>query len=137
MILTVTDVAEVTAGLRIADRQHIYCGKMQDKKDCCIGIYNLNRSGEPREVVGGDENSSYREKRVSFLVHWNKSISKTEETADALYRKVKEIRNVTVNHKRILFTRMLTDAPVDVGTDDAGIYEMVIEAVFYYERNEV
>lgn len=137
MILTVTDVAEVLAGFGIVDRQHIYCGKMQDKKDCCIGVYNLNRSGEPREVIGGDENSSYREKRVSFLVHWNKSISRTEEAADELYRKVKEIRNVTVNHKRVLFTGMLTDAPVDVGTDNAGIYEMVIEAVFYYERKEV
>ena len=47
---------------------------------------------------------------------------------------LKNIKNVTVNGKKVLFAMMRTAEPIDVGTDDAGIYEMVIEAEFYYER---
>lgn len=135
MILTLLDIAEHIAECGIVDRKHIYCGKLSDKKDRSIGIYNLNRSRAKREVIGGDENSSFRIKPVSFLVHWDKSIERTEKSADSLYVAVCAIRNVTVNGKKVLFTKMLTDEPIDVGTDDNGIYEMVVEADFYYERS--
>ena len=46
---------------------------------------------------------------------------------------LKDLRCVTVNGKKILFTDMQMEEPVDVGTDDNGIYEMVIEADIYYE----
>lgn len=134
MMLTVGDVAQHISTVGIVDRNHIYCGKMENKKNRCIGVYNLNRSRAKHEVIGGDKNSSYRVKPVSFLVHWDKALENAEEAADSLYEAVSGIRNVTVNGKRILFTRMLTDEPVDVGTDDNGIYEMVVEADFYYER---
>lgn len=136
MILTLLDVAEHLSSLGIVDRSHLYCGKMQDKKDRCIGVYNLKKSRAKREVIGGDTNSSYAVKPVSLLVHWDKSTERTENAANALYEAVGGIRNVTVNGKRILFTRLLTDYPADVGTDDNGIYEMVVEADFYYERND-
>ena len=134
MILTLVDVAACLSALGVADREHIYCGKMQDKKERCIGVYNLKRSQNKRETIGGDTNSSYRVKQVSFLVHWDKSTERTEKAADALYEAIKGIRDTEVNGRSILFTRMLTDEPVDVGTDDSGIYEMVIEAEIYYER---
>lgn len=133
-MLTLVDVATCIAALGIVDREHIYCGKMQDKKMKCIGVYNLNRSQSKTETIGGDANSSYRVKRVSFLVHWDRSTERTERAADSLYEAVKTIKGVSVNETRILFTRMLTDTPVDVGTDDNGIYEMVIETEIYYER---
>lgn len=132
--MTVVDVAECIAALNIVDRQHVYCGKMQDKKEQCIGVYNLTRQQDKRNTVGGIENSSYAIKPISILVHWNKSIGDTEKAAEKLYRAIENIRNVTVNEVRILFTRLLTDVPIDVGTDDDGIYEMVIEANIYYER---
>ena len=134
MILTLLDVATHLSTLGIVDRNHIYCGKMEDKKEKCIGVYNLKRARPKRETVGGDENSSYRVKQTSFLIHWNKSTEATELAAEGLYQAVNGIRNVTVNGQRILFTKMLTDNPVDVGTDDNGIYEMVVEAEIYYER---
>lgn len=136
MILTLLDIANYLSGLGIADRSHIYCGKMDNKKDKCIGVYNLSGSQARRETIGGDQNSSYRVKRVSFLVHWDKSSERTEIASERLYEAVGRIRDADMGGKKILFTRLLTDDPVDVGTDDAGIYEMVIEAEFYYERQE-
>lgn len=134
MILTLVDIAECIAELNIADREHIYCGRMADKKACCIGIYNLSARRQRHNTVGGSENRSYQIKPVSMLIHWNKSTSDTEEASARIYEAVSSIRNVEVNGKRILFTEMQTDISVDVGTDDNGVYEMVIEADFYYER---
>ena len=134
MILTLVDVATHLATLGVVERDNIYCGKMEDKKEKSIGVYYLKRSQQKRETIGGDVNSSYRIKQVSFLVHWDKSTERTEQAANDLYEAVKGIKKVTVNGKNILFTKMLTDEPVGVGTDDNGIYEMVVEAEIYYER---
>lgn len=136
MTLTLLNIADYLPELGIVDRSHVYCGKMQDKKERCIGVYNLSGSREKRETIGGDRNSSYRVKPVSLLVHWDKSSERTEIAADRLYEAVGNIKNVDMGGKRVLFTRLLTDNPVDVGTDSNGVYEMVIEADFYYERKE-
>jgi hypothetical protein len=32
--------------------------------------------------------------------------------------------------------KLNTNEPIDVGTDEKGIYERVIDIEFYYERNE-
>lgn len=136
MILTLVDAAERIAGFNIVDRNHIYCGKMEDKKDCSIGVYNLGSRRNKQIIIGGDKNSSYRIKPISVLIHWNKSTRDTELTAAAVYDALSKVRNIDVGNKRILFINMLVDTPVDVGTDDNGIYEMVIEADIYYERGK-
>ncbi|MDE5802130.1 MAG: minor capsid protein [Lachnospiraceae bacterium] len=136
MILTLLNIADYLPALGILDRSHIYCGKMPDKKEKCICVYNLSGSREKRETIGGDQNSSYRVKPVSLLVHWDKSSERTEIAADKLYEAVGNIKNADMEGKRVLFARLLTDSPVDVGTDENDIYEMVIEAEFYYERKE-
>jgi hypothetical protein len=135
VILTLVDVAECIAATGIADRSHIYVGRMPDKKPCSIGIYNLDRQ-QVQNTVGGRTNSSYRIKPVSILVHWNKSSKDTELKAAAVYDAVAALRNAHAGGNRILFADMHTDTPVDVGMDDGMVYEMVIEADFYYERKD-
>jgi len=136
MILTLLDIANHIGTMGIVDRSHVYCGKMQGNTEKCIGVYNLSGSREKRETIGGDKNSSYRVKTVSLLVHWNKDSEQTEIIAERLYQAVGHVRDTDIGGKRVLFVRLLTDNPVDVGTDDDGIYEMVIEAEFYYESRQ-
>ena len=38
--------------------------------------------------------------------------------------------------RKINYIELLTNEPVDVGTDNNNIYERVIQAVFYYENND-
>ena len=59
----------------------------------------------------------------------------TEKAATELFEKLKVARDVNVNNETIKFFQPLYDVQ-DVGTDDAGIYEMVIEGVFIYEKKE-
>ena len=58
----------------------------------------------------------------------------TEEFARRLYETLYGIKNVEIKEHKIYIIELLTEEPVDVGTDDKGVYEQVIEVKFYYER---
>lgn len=134
MMLGIGDVRDYIAGLGIADNNNVYCGKLDNKKDKSIGVYNLNRQRPPQTAVGGLNNSSYRIKSISILVHWNTSVRDTEKAAEQLYNMLRDTNNKIINDKKLLFTKMQVDGLVDVGTDDKGIFESVIELDIYYER---
>lgn len=134
MMLGIGDVRDLIAGLGIAADDHVYCGKLDDKKNKSIGVYNNNKQRPVQMAVGGLSNSSYRVKSVSILVHWNTSIRDTEKTAEQLYNMLRNMNHITINDTKVFFTKMLVDEPVDVGTDDKGIFESVIELDIYYER---
>lgn len=133
-MLGIGDVRDYIAGLGIAGNDNVYCGKLDNKKDKSIGVYNLNRQRPPQTAVGGLNNSSYRIKSISILVHWNTSVRDTEKAAEQLYNMLRDTNNKIINDKKLLFTKMQVDGPVDVGTDDKGIFESVIELDIYYER---
>ena len=133
-MLGIGDVRDYIAGLGIADNNNVYCGKLDNKKDKSIGVYNLNRQRPPQTAVGGLNNSSYRIKSISILVHWNTSVRDTEKAAEQLYNMLRDTNNKIINDKKLLFTKMQVDGPVDVWTDDKGIFESVIELDIYYER---
>lgn len=134
MMLGIGDVRDYIAGLGIADNNNVYCGKLDNKKDKSIGVYNLNIQRPPQTAVGGLNNSSYRVKSISILVHWNTSVRDTEKAAEQLYNMLRDMNHITINDTKVFFTKMLVDEPVDVGTDDNGIFESVIELDIYYER---
>ena len=134
MMLGIGDVRDYIAGLGIADNINVYCGKLDDKKNKSIGIYNNNKQRPVQMAVGGLNNSSYRVKSVSILVHWNTSVRDTEKAAEQLYNMLSDMNHITINDTKVFFTKMLVDEPVDVGTDDKGIFESVIELDIYYER---
>ena len=133
-MLGIGDVRDYIAGLGIADNNNVYCGKLDNKKDKSIGVYNLNRQRPPQTAVGGLNNSSYRIKSISILVHWNTSVRDTEKAAEQLYNMLRDTNNKIINDTKLLFTKMQVDGPVDVGTDDKGIFESVI-AVSYTHLN--
>lgn len=133
-MLTLADVRDYIAGLGITKDDNVYCGKLDAKKDKSIGVYHLKRSGQPNIAIGGIDNTSFGDKGISLLIHWNKSPRETEKVSMDLYEALLRLKMVTINKSIIKFVRVLVPEPVDVGTDDNGVYEMVIECEFYYER---
>lgn len=132
--MTLSDIRDYIAMLGIAEDEHCYMGKMDNKKDKSIGVYKLKRSGSPKIPLGGLKNATYDTYPVSLLIHWNKSPRNAETAATKLFEAVRDTQNVSIGDTTIKFCNLLVPEPVDVGTDDSGIYEMVVEAVFYYER---
>lgn len=129
--MTLADVRDYIASLGIAE--HVYMGKLPDKQDKSIGVYNSKHQYPYHIAIGGPSLESYGTKYVTLLVHWNKSLRDTETAATALFETVRDTENAVINHETIKFIQPLYE-PQDVGTDDYGICEMVIEMAVIYEK---
>lgn len=135
-MVTLSDIRDYVAKLGIVKNEHCYMGKLDTKYEESIGCYHLRRSGAPRIPLGGKENTMFDVLPVSFLIHWNKNAAQTDQKANELYGILQNLRNVTVNSKQIKFCIMQVPYPQDVGTDETGIFEVVIEAEFYCSKAE-
>lgn len=133
-MLYLSDVRDFIGTLGIADDDNVYSGKMADKCEKSIGVYNLKRSRPPNIPIGGLSNRSFGVRAVSLLIHWSRSQRETERTAQSLWDALYNTKNINVNGTRLLFVMLSHDEPISVDTDENGIYEYVIECEFYYER---
>lgn len=134
--MMLTDVRDYVAGLGIANPEQCYMCKLDAKQERNIGVYHLRSSGSSHIPFGGRSNATYDVLSVSILVHWNRYAAETEQVARQIYKILRDLEDVTVNKHKIKFCHMLVPEPQDVGTDENGIYEMVIEAEFYTEKEE-
>lgn len=114
--------------------EHYYTGKLDTKREKSLGVYQRDRQGY--EVpLGGIANKKCEKKQISLLVHWNKNARETEEAAFSLFQKLEMLSDFNIGETHVYYLQLLNGEPVDVGTDDAGIYERVIEFDIYYERS--
>ena len=110
--------------------EHYYIGKLDSKQDKSIGVYQRKNPAPPIKAIG--QSSSYEIKPLSILIHWNKNANETERTALKLYRQLGAVTFLELNDTHVQFISLLQSEPVDVGTDDSGVYERVIEFDIYY-----
>ncbi|MFS9162446.1 minor capsid protein [Streptococcus oralis] len=111
-----------------------YIGKIDNKQENSIGIYQRKTIDGPRVAIGGRSLASYDVKSISILIHWNKNANETEKRAQYLYNRLFEAESVVIGETPIKMIAFLQNEPVDVGTDDNNVYERVIELDLYYER---
>ena len=112
--------------------EHYYIGKLDNKQDKSLGVYSLKRNEPPVTAIGTQ--STYDIIGVSLLIHWNNNADETEITARQLFEYLRTVKKLRINNTQVYMIQLLMPEPVDVGTDDKGIYERVIEMKIYYER---
>lgn len=114
----------------------IAVGTIDGNKEKYIGVYNdPNASGKQRVCLGGIAQTTYREKRVTLLVHWTNSAVQAEKKAAELYEKLCGRSGFQIGEVKIVYLDPGA-APVSVGRDVRGIYEYVINMKIIYERME-
>lgn len=133
-MITLANVRDWLKSYGIAE--HYYIGKLDNKQDKSIGVYSLKRNGPPTMAIGGLDLSTYDIKSISVLIHWNKNAAETEQAAYLLFNMLLGETDLTINGTQVYFIRLNVPEPVDVGTDDKGIYERVIEFELYYKRSD-
>lgn len=131
-MLYLSDIRDWLKTFDIAE--NYYIGKLDSKKDKSIGVYQRKTVSPPIKALG--QLSSYEVKPISVLIHWNKNANETERAALELYKKLEAVSSLTINSKPIYILSLLQSEPVDIATDDNGVYERVIEFDLYYERND-
>lgn len=115
--------------------ENYYCGMLNDKKDKSFGIYQLKDQRSRDISLGGLTNTKTAVKGISILVHWTKSTRETEDIAAALYDTLATAQNVVIGGKKVNYIQLLHNESIDVGADDNGICERVIEFIIHYERS--
>lgn len=131
--MMLSDVRDYVESLKLADQ--VYMGNLPDKLEKSIGVYNSKHQQEYKTALGGPKLASYGTKYVTLLIHWNESPRESEKAAVAAFEAIETARNVTVNEELIKFIQPLYE-PQDVGKDDAGICEWVIEMAVIYEKGK-
>lgn len=112
-----------------------YCGILNSKKDKSFGIYQLRERWAREVAIGGNTNTKTAIKGISVLVHWNSSTRDTEDVAASLYADLAAVESPVIDGQKVNYIKLLYNEPIDVGTDENGICERVIEFVIYYERS--
>lgn len=126
------DVKDFIKSLKLSD--YTYMGVLDNKKEKSIGVYYGKREVPYKTAIGGASLQSYGVKSVSLLIHWNKSPSETERASMDVFEALRDAREVSVNNSKIKFIQLMHNEPIDVGTDENGIHEMVIEAAVIYQK---
>ena len=118
-----------------AKAENYYCGMLNDKKDKSFGIYQLKDERSRHISLGGMANTKTAVKGISLLVHWTTSTRETEDIAAALYDNLATAQNVVIGGKQVNYIQLLHNESIDVGADENGICERVIEFIIHYERS--
>ena len=126
MMLQLTEIRQWIASLGIAEDQHVYMGKLDNKQQKSIGVYGRSGSGSPDIALGGLECTTYDTKRLSLLVHWTTRKAESEVAAYELFEKLRNVSSLDIGDTHINYLRLMVPEPQDVGTDDGGVYEYVI-----------
>ena len=133
-MLKLTEIRQWIASLGIAEDQHVYIGKLDNKQQKSIGVYGRSGSGSPDIALGGLERTTYDTKRLSLLVHWTTRKAESEVAAYELFEKLRNVSSLDIGDTHINYLRLMGPEPQDVGTDDGGVYEYVIWLDFIYQR---
>ena len=115
--------------------QHYYCGTLNTKNEQSFGVYQLKERRARDVAIGGLNNTKTATKGISILVHWSSSTRATENVAASLYADLEAAENVVVGGQKVNYIQLLHSEPIDVGTDENGICERVIEFIIHYERS--
>ena len=115
--------------------EHYYCGTLNSKKDKSFGIYQLKDQRSRDIALGGTTNTKTAVKGISILVHWTQSTRATEDIAAALYDNLATAQDVVIGDKKVNYIQLLHNESIDVGADEKGICERVIEFILHYERS--
>lgn len=133
-MLQLTEIRQWIASLGIAEDQHVYMGKLDNKQQKSIGVYGRSGSGSPDIALGGLECTTYDTKRLSLLVHWTTRKAESEVAAYELFEKLRNVSSLDIGDTHINYLSLMVPEPQDVGTDDGGVYEYVIWLDLIYER---
>lgn len=106
-------------------------GKIDGSKDKAVCLYENLTSPAARDVLGGGDNSYYTV-NIKILVRFTNNSVSSDTKAREVYETVYNSKH-TLNGKSVwLFC--VDENPLNIGTDDKGIYESVINLKAICER---
>lgn len=129
-MMTLLNIADMLAD--ILSFEDVYAGNLDGNLKCAIGVYNSKQSTDKQICLGGKAQTKTNYKHISILIHWTDNPTACEEKAEVISDLLSDIRDYSISGNIIKFIQVKD--PQDVGKDDKGICEFVVEATIIYER---
>jgi hypothetical protein len=120
-------IQEFVTWLKSQSVSGVYAGYIPKDKEQVIGVYKRPSVAQP-QAYG---QSSYSILGLTILIHWTKGMYETEAEANRLCDILRRANFTTANHTGWI---TITREPEDVGKDDKGICEMVIDISVYVKN---
>ena len=134
-MLGLADIRDYLKGLGVIDADWtIGRYEAEKEKKCCV--YMRTDYSDTVAAIGGSEATRTNVKRVQVIVHYNRNHRQTEEAAAALYEALRWNPRPTIGGVKVTYTDLKLLEPVDLGSDDNGIFERSIWIDYYYERKD-
>ena len=110
----------------------ISISKIDNNSEKAVCFYNSRIAPAKISSVGGKKNKTYELKSITILLRWGKNADTAEVKAKEIYDFFDE-RTFDIDGKRV-FVISRYESPIDLGTDDKGIYEYSFEFDFYSQK---
>ena len=110
----------------------ISIGKIDNNQEKAICFYNSRRESAYDPFVNGKNGKSTYIKSITILLRYTKNQDSAEREIQSIYEFFEE-RTFFIDNKKV-FVIMVTDEPINLGTDDNNVYEYSLEIDLYVER---
>lgn len=102
--------------------EFISSGKIDNNKEKAICFYNSKRTLEPIKAI---DKNTYKIKPITILLRYTKNQDTAEQMAMSIYEFFDD-KNFMIEDKHIT-SKHLYSEPVNLGTDENGVYEYSLE----------
>ncbi len=117
----------------ISECEKWYIGKMDENQDKAIAIYTNRRN--LAKISDFKNLQSYGILPITLLLRWTKNYSTAEIKANEIYELL-DCSSFFIDDYRCNIN-CLYDGPIDLGSDENGIYKFSIELNLLYRKGEV
>lgn len=113
-------------------KESISVGKIDKNKERAVCFYHSKVSRPKINTIGGKGNRSYTVLPISILLRFGKNYEAAAEKAKEIYGFFDE-KTFDLNNERV-FVISPYNEPIDLGTDDQGVYENSLEFDLYITK---
>lgn len=113
-------------------KESISVGKIDKNKERAVCFYHSKVSRPKINTIGGKGNRSYTVLPISILLRFGKNYEAAAEKAEEIYNFFDE-KTFDLNNERV-FVISPYNEPIDLGTDDQGVYENSLEFDLYITK---
>jgi hypothetical protein len=113
-------------------KESISVGKIDKNKERAVCFYHSKVSRPKINTIGGKANRSYTVLPISILLRFGKNYEAAAEKAKEIYDFFDE-KTFDLNNERV-FVISPYNEPIDLGTDDQGVYENSLEFDLYITK---
>ena len=116
----------------IKDCDKWYTGKMDENQEKAIAIYSNKRSLD--KISSFKNLQSYEILPITLLLRWTKNYNIAETKANEIYELL-DCSSFFIDDYRCNIN-CLYDGPIDLGSDENGVYKFSIELNLLYRKGE-